>query len=334
MAAPVRDGEWPARTAKLQERFCCLLDEQPTHLVPERLLRQLQRSFGERELCFNPDCRLLEKGQYPDALLGLGEPSDASSGADFTIAYVEDPATTAGSVYWLNSALRETLHDVRQNPRNIPKFAADVHARLCGARILVREEYAQTQRGIWSGTVERCRARFGLSGYAPITGLIHPFQLAELRRYYRRKIRKGDFLLGDEQSSRRYVAHNEPAARFFHLQLTKAVGDLVGEAVKPSYVYMASYQGGARLERHTDRAQCEFTITLCVDSSPDPTGASRWPLHLDTGVGTVTVYQGLGDALLYRGRELPHYRGTLAAGNTSTSIFFHYVGADFPGPLE
>jgi hypothetical protein len=57
-------------------------------------------------------------------------------------------------------------------------------------------------------------------------------------------------------------------------------------------------------------------------------------LYLDTREGTVTVYQALGDGLLYRGRALPHYRRTLAEGNTSTSIFFHYVSADFDGPLE
>jgi hypothetical protein len=31
---------------------------------------------------------------------------------------------------------------------------------------------------------------------------------------------------------------------------------------------------------------------------------------------------------------VPHYRDVLPAGRTSTSIFFHYVPADFCGPLE
>jgi hypothetical protein len=31
---------------------------------------------------------------------------------------------------------------------------------------------------------------------------------------------------------------------------------------------------------------------------------------------------------------LPHYRSALREGQTSTSISFHYVAADFSGPLD
>jgi hypothetical protein len=154
-----------------------------------------------------------------------------------------------------------------------------------------------------------------------------------MRRYYRRLIRQGRVALGDYQSARRYVAHNEPVARFFHLQLTGAVEQLVGEPVKPSYVYFASYQSGATLERHTDREQCEFSLTFCLDYSPEPETCTAWPIHLDAPRGRVTIKQALGDALLYRGRELPHWRDRLPEGHTSTSIFFHYVPANFSGSL-
>ena len=48
----------------------------------------------------------------------------------------------------------------------------------------------------------------------------------------------------------------------------------------------------------------------------------------------MTVYQALGDGLAYRGTRLPHYRSKLGEGQTSTSIFFHYVSEDFVGSLE
>ena len=88
------------------------------------------------------------------------------------------------------------------------------------------------------------------------------------------------------------------------------------------------------LEQHTDREQCEFSITFCLDYSPEPSLATGWPLLLHTDSGTVSVYQAIGDGLLYRGRELPHSRDTLREGRTSTSIFFHYVREDFSGPLN
>jgi hypothetical protein len=88
------------------------------------------------------------------------------------------------------------------------------------------------------------------------------------------------------------------------------------------------------LEKHTDRAQCEFSVTLCLDFSPEPELETPWPIQLETPTGRVAVYQALGDGLAYRGTRLPHFRSKLGEGQTSTSIFFHYVPADFAGSLD
>ena len=116
--------------------------------------------------------------------------------------------------------------------------------------------------------------------------------------------------------------------------MANAVSAIVGEPVKPSYVYFASYLSGAQLKKHTDRAQCEFSVTLCLDFSPEPELASPWPIRLATSDGSVAVYQALGDGLVYRGTKVPHYRHVLGEGQTLTSIFFHYVPENFNGVLE
>jgi hypothetical protein len=46
-------------------------------------------------------------------------------------------------------------------------------------------------------------------GIAPVGGLLHPYHLGALRRYYRCLIRRGAFRLGDGQSPLRYNAHDE-----------------------------------------------------------------------------------------------------------------------------
>ena len=182
--------------------------------------------------------------------------------------------------------------------------------------------------------IRKAARLFREKGYAPLGDMIHPFHIAALRRYYRRLIRSGAVPLGDGQSPRRYVAYNEPVARFFHHQIAAQLRDVAGEPLKPSYVYLASYLSGADLKKHTDREQCEFSITLCLDFAPEPLLETPWPIRLDTPTGTITVYQALGDGLAYRGTRLPHYRDVLGVGQTSTSIFFHYVGADFAGSLD
>ena len=108
--------------------------------------------------------------------------------------------------------------------------------------------------------------------------------------------------LGDSGSPLRYVAHNESVARFFHSQIATAVGAIAGAPVKPSYVYVSSYQGGADLPAHTDRAQCEYSVSLLLDYTPEPVDRSSWPLYLVTASGPVAIWQGIGDGLIYRGR--------------------------------
>ncbi len=175
---------------------------------------------------------------------------------------------------------------------------------------------------------------FRRHGYVNVRGLIHPFHLDALRKYYRRLIRCGGMSLGDGQTSSRYVRHNEPVSRFFHHQLTRTINEIVGEAVKPAYTYVVSYQGGSELEKHVDREQCEFSVSLLIDYPPERERDSPWPLCIESGTGTVAVTQIIGDALLFCGRELPHFRPMLPESCTSTSILLHYVREDFAGTLD
>ncbi len=251
-----------------------------------------------------------------------------------TIAWVRDPATGALCPFWLGARLEKVVARLRSGQLLPESLRADVRELLEGAGIVTTPDHTERRLAEWAEVVGKSSKEFREKGYVPLGNLIHPFHLAALRRYYRHAIRQGSIRLGDEQSPRRYVAHNESVARFFHYQLASAVSAIVGEAIKPSYVYLASYLSGAELKKHTDREQCEFSVTLCLDFSPEPELATSWPIRLDTGKGSVTVYQGLGDGLVYRGTKVPHYRHVLAEGHTSTSIFFHYVPADFSGPLN
>jgi len=210
----------------------------------------------------------------------------------------------------------------------------EIRSLLAGSRILIPRQRAEEPILERQGWIAKASASYREKGYAPLSGLIHPFHVAALRRYYRCLIRTGMIRLGDEQSSLRYVVHNEPVARFFHQQIAPLLSAVAGQTLKPSYVYLASYLSGAELKKHVDREQCEFSITLCLDFSPEPDLGTPWPICLDTANGKVTVHQALGDGLAYRGTRLPHYREKLGPGQTSTSIFFHYVSADFKGRLD
>lgn len=314
------------------DRFYCLLDELPLHLVPS-VARTTQRDQSSgSDLFLNPECKLYTAGELPDELRSQQELSHAFL-LDRTVAWARD--TTSSLVpFWLGPRFESLVRRLRPGepaPLSLPASARSI---LAGAGILVSADSIAQRRAEWEETVQKAAELFQMKGYAPLHGLIHPFHIAALRRYYRRRIRTGAIQLGDGQSSRRYVAYNDPVARFFHRKIATTMSAVAGEKIKPSYVYLASYLSGAELKKHIDREQCEFSITLCLDFSPEPTLATPWPICLQTATGTVTVYQALGDGLAYRGTRLPHFRSKLGKGQTSTSIFFHYVAEDFTGSLD
>ena len=313
------------------ERFHCRLDDLPAHLVPHG--RGWRNSPADREelLFLNPHFGITTGCEIPWSLPG-GTPAGFALPA--TVAWVGD--ATAGDLkpFWLGQELESMLAGRRSGDPAPSALTPEMRGMLACAEVLVPMNYPAVRVAQREGMLSDCARIFANSGYAPVAGLIHPFHIAALRRYYRRLIRKGKMPLGDFQSANRYVLHNESVARFFHQQITPVLARIIGCPVKPSYVYFAAYLPGAELRKHQDREQCEFSITLCLDYSPEPRLATPWPLHLETGSKRVTVFQAIGDGLLYRGRELCHYRDPLPANCTSTSMFFHYVAEDFAGPLD
>jgi hypothetical protein len=314
------------------DRYHCVLDELPLHLIPRRALRSLHASNEQQQPLFlNPNCIFSSDGHLPEELSDWEELFSRFA-MQGTIAWVRNPATSTLLPFWLGPQLEAVVGTLRTDDPIPTALPSDTSTLLTAAGILLPE--ARVGQCAEDDLVIRSGRLFQEKGYAPLSKLIHPFHVAALRRYYRYLIRTGVVQLGDRQSDRRYVAYKEPVARFFHHYIAAAVSAVAGEPVKPSYVYLASYLSGAELKKHVDREQCEFSVTFCLDFSPEPTLETQWPICLDTPDGKVTVYQALGDGLAYRGTRLLHYRDPLGEGQSSTSIFFHYVAADFAGSLD
>jgi hypothetical protein len=315
-----------------QQRFHCRLDDQPGFLVPPRLVAAVPDAMTSR-LFVNPSCWFSRWGAPPPAVRASSALLENFDWGEEAVC-VTDPILNTLLPFSLGPEYRAlTAAFVPGTPLPVALPPKSLET-LLAARVLVAPNEEARRHTEWSHTLPRAQQEFRERHYTTMTGLLHPFHLGSLRRYYRYLIRTGTIQLGDGQSPRRFAAHNESATRFFHQQLGGIVSAIVGEPVKPSYVYFASYQSGAELPRHTDRPQCEFSISMLVDFTPEPDLEAPWPIHLDTADGRVSIYQAIGDSLLYRGRALPHLRDPLSDGCTSTSVFFHYVPEGFRGSLQ
>ncbi len=314
------------------DRYWCLLDELPLHLIPPGSLPSAALN-RRQDFVLNPMAHVLPQGQIP-AEVAARRTLLEKFALQGTIAWVSRSGSDGLLPFWLSPRLEETLAAVTLKGSLSSKLGHEDLSILVTAGLLRTDEQAEREQAQEREVITRSAEMFRERGYAPIRNLIHPFHVASLRRYFRNMIRQGMIDLGDEQCSRRYGVHNESVARFFHHHLAGTVSAVVGETVKPSYVYSACYLSGAELNKHIDREQCEFSVTLCLDFSPEPEKETPWPIRLDTPHGSVSVYQALGDGLVYRGTRVPHYRDVLAEGRTSTSIFFHYVPESYTGSLD
>src|SRR5579864_5594313 len=248
--APARDN----RAATLpRSLFHCRLDDQPDHLAPQRLLPpEYWEGSSDRPLFLNPACYFTRDGELPQ-----GAPPDGFAHQG-DLVWIKDPGNDAVQPFWAGPELC-TLLSGAQPGDPAPTLPPQARRTLIAANLLVDDDYVSRRRRQWDDIVSVVRPQFHSRGYGSVAGLIHPFHIAALRRYYRYQIRTGKLSHGDDQSPLRYKSYNDPVARFFQQQLTAAVTAFAGEPLKASYVYLASYQPGAMLEKHTDRAQCDFS---------------------------------------------------------------------------
>ncbi len=309
------------------DRFYCLLDEQPDYFIPPRLLRNRE---GYGALMINPQCWFAWQGSAPPDMAARAGLVDGFFETPWMV-WVDDPATRALNPFWLGPELAHVLCGLRPGqPLPAGVLNEEQLAILWTAQIVVTPDHAARRRRQWMEAARSYAGQFP-HGYVALDDLLHPFHLGALRRYFRHQTRTGRFHLGDDQAPGRYIAHNEPVTRFFHQQLTDLISDVAGALVTPSYSYVTLYQGGSNLDPHTDRDQCEYTLSLCFDATPEPIAQIPWPLNLQTAEGPMSVWQHLGDGLLFRGRYLTHWRDRLPEGQTASSILFHYVDQGFQG---
>jgi hypothetical protein len=102
--------------------------------------------------------------------------------------------------------------------------------------------------------------------------------------------------------------------------MTPVLSKMIDCELYPTYSYLRIYQKGADLEKHQDRHSCEVsaTVPLSYDS------AQIWPLFIETRNQIIGVELEPGDALIYKGIEVPHWREAFE-GERQVQVFLHYV---------
>lgn len=103
---------------------------------------------------------------------------------------------------------------------------------------------------------------------------------------------------------------------------TPEVSKLLDEFVLPTYSYSRVYKNGDVLKRHTDRDACEISLTIHLNSD------EKWEIFLEDLTGKIqSIILNPGDALMYSGCTVPHWREEYV-GNLYSQVFLHYVRSE------
>ena len=166
--------------------------------------------------------------------------------------------------------------------------------------------------------------QFQQKGFEVVKGFIPPFFSTYLRNYFTLRAQNDPSLGGDSQAPNSHCVYGDPAFDMVMAMSTQDIGKIVGKNLVPQYTYARIYKNGSVLERHSDRPECQYSITLCLGGEYD----KQWPIWIQDYDGNDhCVELDEGDMLVYSGCELEHWRDKFE-GNMQYQLFMHYVDSE------
>lgn len=99
---------------------------------------------------------------------------------------------------------------------------------------------------------------------------------AKIQEYFHWAIDNKKYTLGDSQSNR-FKAHNDFMTRILHYEALPLIEHLTKKELVPTYTYLSCYIRDCELPAHTDRSDCEYTVSYIIDK-PD---GINWNINVD-----------------------------------------------------
>jgi hypothetical protein len=128
------------------------------------------------------------------------------------------------------------------------------------------------------------------------------------------------FIYDDKQVEKAFSAASPEITDTLLDVITPVLEQALNCELYPTYSYLRIYLKGAELAKHQDRPSCEVSATLPL-SYNSPT---IWPLYIESRNQVTGIELEPGDALIYKGIEVPHWREAFE-GERQVQVFLHYV---------
>ncbi len=164
---------------------------------------------------------------------------------------------------------------------------------------------------------------FDKRGCTRVEGFVDAATIKTVSLYLENKILRGEWkeMPGGDNVTSRLAYYADPLIEVLLQASKEAVEAATGKTLIPTYSYARVYQPGEELKPHIDRPSCEISVTVNV-----ATKGRFSPIY--------TKYKDAepeehvlkpGDAVIYKGCEVVHWRRPLEGGQINVQFMLHYV---------
>jgi hypothetical protein len=168
-------------------------------------------------------------------------------------------------------------------------------------------------------------AKFRRQRYIVVPRLIDASLAAFFWSYVHTKFASRLIAVGDRMAPITPGGYGDPTFDGLLEFLRPRIEEHLGLALHPTFSYFRFYGRRDKVRPHRDRPACEISVSLNVGQTP----ADPWRIHLSGPSGPAAALLGPGDALLYRGLEIAHWRDAYE-GRELVQLTLHYVDRDGP----
>ena len=166
--------------------------------------------------------------------------------------------------------------------------------------------------------------QFKEKGFQKVEGFIPSFFSTYLRNYFTLRVQNDPSLTGDPAVPNSHCVYGDPAFESVMIMAIADIEKIVGKKLIPQYTYARIYKNGSDLFKHSDRPECEYSVSLCLGGEYEKT----WPIWIKDYAGNSNeVPLEVGDMVVYHGTKLEHWREKFE-GNMQYQLFMHYVDSE------
>jgi len=170
--------------------------------------------------------------------------------------------------------------------------------------------------------------KFKEKGYVHLKDFLHKDSCKELANELKKLVNEKK-TIKDEQCPKSEAIHGTVTFDKLLEDLTPHFEQASGLKLFPPYSYARLYNNqGEELKVHKDRPACEISASLTLDFEGDV-----WPIFMGANEDkseATEVKMNIGDAVVYRGCDIYHWRETYKEGKWQAQVFLHYVDQNGP----